>query len=114
MLRKLNSLACFLAALLALIVEACFAYYIQPLPSANLPASPFPSSGEWIRPTLPQCWLAGALFALFDYLILALRANPEKTSQGRRTFLRTWYWFLAFASAQGCALYVGRLPLVQR
>lgn len=114
MLRKLESLACFLAALLALTVEACFVYYIRTLPSSNAPATPSPSSGEWISPTLPQYWMAGALVALFYHLILALRADPRKASQGRRTFLRTWYWFLALASAQGCALYIGHLALVQR
>jgi hypothetical protein len=108
MLRKLESLACFLAALLVLSVKACFAYYIRTLPSANLPASPFPSSGKWISPTLGQCWLAGALIALFCYLILAARADPEKAPQGRRTSPRTWHGFLALASAQGCVLYVGR------
>jgi hypothetical protein len=114
MLRKVDTVACFLAALLALVVETCFVYYIRTLPSANLPASPFSSSGKWIRPTLGQSWLAGALVALFDYLILALRADPEKASQRRRAFLRIWYWFLALASAQGCALFAGRLTLVQR
>jgi hypothetical protein len=114
MLRKLDSLACFLAALLALSVEARLVYYIRTLPSPNLPASLFPSSGKWISTTLPECWLAGALAALYYYLIPALRADPGKASQVRRTFLHTWYRFLALASAQGCALYVGRLALVQQ
>jgi hypothetical protein len=114
MLRKLESLACLLAALLALSVEPCFVYYIRTLPSANLLAGPFPSSGKWISPTLGQCWLAGALIALFCYLILAAHADPEKAPQDRRTSPRTWHGFLALASAQGCAHYVGRLALVQR
>jgi hypothetical protein len=114
MLRKLESLACLLAALLALSVEASLVYYIRTLQSANLPASPFPSSDKWISPTLGQCWLAGALIALFYYLILALRADPDKAPQGRRTSPRTWHGFWALASAQGCALYVGRLALVQQ
>ncbi len=113
MLRKLESLACFLAALLALTVEAYFVYYIRTLPSANAPAGSFPLTGDWIRPTLPQCWLLGALIALFYFLILAQRPDPEKASQARRAFLRTWYWLLALASAQGCALYVGHWALVQ-
>jgi hypothetical protein len=114
MLRKLDSLACFRTALLALSVEPCFVYYIRTLPSANLPARLFPSTGKWISPTLGQCWLAGALIPLFCYLILALRADPEKAPQGRRTSPRTWHSFLALAWAQGCALYVGRSALVQR
>jgi hypothetical protein len=114
MLRKLESPARFLAELPVFIVEACFVYYIRTLPSASLLTGPFPLSGKWISPTLGQCWLAGALIALFCYLILALRADPEKAPQGRRTSPRTWHGFLALASAQGCALYVGRLALVQR
>ena len=111
MLRKLENLACLLAALLALSVEACLVDYIRTLPSANLPASLFPSTGKWISPTLPEFWLAGALAALYCYLI---PADPKKASQTRPTFLRAWYRFLALASAQGCVLYVGRLPLVER
>jgi undecaprenyl pyrophosphate phosphatase UppP len=114
MLRKLVSLACFLAALLALSVEARLVYYIRTLPSANLPANLFSSTGKWISTTLPECWLAGALAALYYYLIPALRADPEKASQTRPTFQRTWYRFLALGSAQGLALYPGCLTLVQR
>jgi hypothetical protein len=114
MLRKLVSLACFPAALLALSVEPCLVYYIRTSPSANLPASPFPSSGKWISTTLPECRLAGALVALFYSLILALGADPEKASQTRPTFLRYWYRFFALASAQGRALHPGCLTLVQR
>lgn len=113
MLRKLESLACFLAASSALTVEACFVYYIRILPAASVSASPFPLGSDWISPTLPQCWLAGALVALFYYLVLAQRPDPEKAAQARRAFLRTWYWFLGLASAQVCALYVGHLALVQ-
>ncbi len=114
MLRKLESLACILAALLALTLEACFVYYVRTLPSANAPAaSPLPLTGDWISPTLPQCWLFGALIALFYFLILSQRTDPEKAAQARRAFLHTWYWFLALASAQGCALYVGHSALVQ-
>ncbi len=114
MLQKLESLTCFLAASSALIVEACFVYYIRTLPSANAPASPFPPGSNWISPTLPQGWLAGGLVALFYYLVLAQRADPDKASQARRALLRTWYWFLALAWAQGCALYVGHWALVQQ
>jgi hypothetical protein len=114
MLRKLESLAYLLAGLPVFIVEACFVYYIRTLPSANLLTGPFPSSGKWISPRLGQCWLAGALVALLYSLILALRVDPEKASRAPRTFPRTWYWFWALASAQGCVLYVGRLPLVER
>jgi hypothetical protein len=114
MLRKLESLACLLAALLALSVEACLVHYIRRLPPANPPASRFASSSEWTSIMFPQCWLAGPLVTLFYYLMLALPADPEKVSRARRTFLRTWYWFLALASAQGPAPYPGCLTLVQR
>ncbi len=113
MLRKLESLACILAALLALTLEACFVYYVRTLPSANAPASPVPPGSNWISPTLPQCWLAAGLVALFYHLVLAQRADPAKAAQARRALLRTWYWFLALASAQCCALYLGHWALVQ-
>ena len=106
MLQKLERLACFFAALLALLIEACFVYCLCMLPAASVAAKPFASSGGWIGPTLPQCWLAGALVALFYYLIRPSRRDQEMAAHGRRTFLRTWYWFLALASAQGCTLYL--------
>ena len=106
MLQKLERLACFLAALLALVIEACFVYCLRMLPPASAGVKPFASSGGWIGPTLPQCWLAGALVVLFYYLIHGWRRDQEIAAHGRRTFLRTWYWFLALASAQGCTLYL--------
>ena len=106
MLQKLERLACFFAALLALLIEACFVYCLRMFPPASVAAKPFASSGGWIGPTLPQCWLAGALVALFYYLIHASRRDQKMAAHGRRTFLRTWYWFLALASAQGCTLYL--------
>ncbi len=114
MLRKLENFACFLAALLALIIEACFVYCIRVHPWAGGTAEPSLSSGQWISPTLPQCWLLGALVALFYYLCCAVQPDPLKAVQSRRTFLRIWYWFLALASAQGCALYLNYFALVRR
>jgi len=46
------------------------------------------------------------LVALFYYLIHTSRPDQEMAAHGRRTFLRTWYWFLALALAEGCALYL--------
>src|SRR5712691_9424562 len=114
MLRKLTNFACFLAALLALIIEACFVYCIRVHPWAGGTAEPCLSSSQWLSPTLPQCWLLGALVALFYYLRRMVRSDPQRVVESRRTFLRIWYWFLALASAQGCALYLNYFALVRR
>ena len=114
MLRKLESLACFAAALLALVIEGCFVYWVRICPLAARTAALSAYGSQWIGPTLPQCWLFGAVVALFYYLCRTMQSDPHKAVQGRRTFLRIWYWFLALASAQGCALYLNYFALVHR
>ena len=114
MLQKLERFACFLAALLALVVEACLVYALRLYPRATAPVNSFPYGGEWMGPTLPQCWLVGALVALFYRLVHTIDANSENWWRGRFTFLRTWRWFLALASAHGCALCLGYFVGVRR
>ncbi len=113
MLTKLENLACFVTALLALIIEACFVYCIRVHPFVGGAAEPSFYSGQWISPTSPQCWLLGALVVLFYYLCRVVQLDPQKAVQSRRTFLRIWYWFLALAWAQGCALYLNYFALVR-
>jgi hypothetical protein len=114
MLRKLESLACFGAAFSALAIEGAFVYWMRlsPIgpPTAGLTAYATP----WIGPTLPQCWLLGGVVALFYYLCRATHPDAGKAADGRRTFLGIWYWFIALASAQGCALGLNYLQLVRR
>jgi len=107
MLQKLERFGCFLAALLALVVEACLVYALRLYPRATAPVNSFPYGGEWMGPTLPQCWLMGALVALLYRLWHAWRVNEGLAVQRRGGFLRTWRWFLALASAHGCALWLG-------
>jgi len=107
MLQKLERFACFLAALLALVVEACLVYALRLYPRATAPVNSFPYGGEWMGTTLPQCWLVGALVALLYYLMHAWRVNGGLAVQRRRSFLRTWRWFLALASMHGGALCLG-------
>jgi hypothetical protein len=114
MLRKLESFACFLAALLALLIEGCFVYCMRICPSTARTAAFSAYGSQWISPTLPQCWLLGAVVALFYYLCRGMQSDPQRAVKGRRTFLRIWYWFLALASAQGCALYLNHFMLVRR
>jgi hypothetical protein len=114
MLQKLESLACFLAALLALLVEGCFVYWMWTSPLTPRTAGFSGYGGQWMSPTLPQCWLLGAVVALFYYLCRTTQSDPQKAVEGRRTFLRIWYWFLALASVQGCALYLNYFTLVHR
>ncbi len=113
MLKKLETFALLLSALLALAIEGAFVYWIRihPLP----PRLPEASSsllyvGHWTSPTLPQYWLVGALLALFYYLFLFLQNSvdlkPKELIQSRRNFLRIWYCFLVLAGAQGCFLYL--------
>lgn len=114
MFRKLESLACFGAAGSALLIEGAFVYWIRVTPITP-PAARFPAyASAWIGPTLPQCWLLGGVVALFYYLCHTTQADAGKAGEGRRTFLRIWYWFLALASAQGCALGLNYLAMVRR
>jgi hypothetical protein len=119
MLRKFEAFALFLAAMLALAVEASFVYWIWWRPLVpETPTSALSYAGHWMSPALPQYWLIGALLALFYYLIPiahpAVRLATDQHVAFRRAFLRTWYWFLAFAGVQGCALYLGYLGLAHR
>jgi hypothetical protein len=112
-------LALFVAAMSALAVEGSFVYWIWLHPIVpEAPQSSLSCAGYWMSPTLPQCWLIGALFALFYYLVLiahpAVRLEPDEEVAYRRTFLRIWYWFLALAGAQGCALYLTYFAVLRR
>ena len=119
MLKKLETFTLLLAALLALAVEGAFVYWIRLDPRG--PQGLEPSLlyvGDWISPMLPQYWLIGALLALFYYLTLVLRSRtelkPDNLFRQRQTFLRIWYWFLAAAGAQGCALYLDHFAVLHR
>ena len=114
MLQKLEWFACFLAALLALVVEACLVYALRMYPRATAPVNSFMYGGEWMGPTLPQCWLVGALVALLYYMLHAWRVNEGLAVQRRRAFLRTWRWFLTLASVHGGALCLGYFVGVRR
>ena len=114
MLQKLERFACFLAALLALVVEACLVYALRLYPRATAPVNSFPYGGEWMGPTLPQCWLVGALVVLLYYLLHTWRVNEGLAVQRRRAFLRTWRWFLALASVHGGTLCLGYFLGVRR
>lgn len=113
MLRKLESLTLFVAAVLAVGVESSFLYWIWLHPARAVEAQSSSYVGQWISPTLPQWAMIGALLGLFYYAILTVRPpDREKALQNHRTFLRLWYWFLALASVQGCALYVSYSQVV--
>ena len=104
----------FLAVLLALLVEGSFVYWMWSSPLMPRAAESSLYAGHWISPTLPQCWLLGAVVALFYYLCRTTQSEPQKAVECRRTFLRIWYWFLALAAAQGCALYLHYFTVVHR
>ena len=119
MLKKFEALTLLLAALMPLLIEGCYVYWIwlRPL-GPNAPAPSLFYVGQWTSPTVPQYWLVGALLALFYRFVLIVRPpgmlEPEKLAQHRRTFVRIWYWFLLLAGAQGCALYFDYFVLVCR
>ena len=114
MLQKLERFVCFSAALLALVVEACLVYAVRLYPRATAPVNSLAYGSEWIGPTLPQCWLVGALVSLLYCLWHAWRVNGGLAVQRRRDFLRTWRWFLALASMHGGALCLGYFLGVRR
>ena len=118
-MRKLEALALFVAAMSAVAVEGSFVYWIWLHPIVpEAPQASLSYAGPWMSPTLPQCWLIGALFALFYYLVPiahpAVRLQPDERVAYRRTFLRIWYWFLVLAGAQGCALYITYFAVLRR
>jgi hypothetical protein len=119
MLKKLETFALLLAALLALAVEGAFVYWMRLYPLG--PQGPDPSLlhvGSWMSSTLPKSWLIGSLLALFYYLIVILRPpaelEPEKLLHHRQTFLRIWCWFMALAGAQSCVLYLNYFEVLHR
>jgi len=119
MLKKLETFTLLLAALLALAVEGAFVYWIRLDPRGPQELAPsLLYVSDWMGPTLPQYSLIGALLALFYYLTLVLRSHtelkPDNLFRQRHTFLRIWYWFLAAAGAQGCALYLDYFAVLRR
>jgi hypothetical protein len=119
MLKKFETFALLLAAMLALAVEGSFVYWIWWRPIVpEAPELSLVYAGQWMSPALPQYWLLGALAALFYYLIPiahpAVRLDPVDRAAFRRTFLRIWYWFLALAGAQGYVLYLGYSAVMHR
>ena len=119
MLRKFETSALFLAAILALIVEGGFVYWIWWRPMGpEAPELSLTYAGHWMSPALPQYWLICALLALLYYLVPiahpAVKLDPSDRAVYRRTFLRIWYWFLALAGAQGCVLYLGCSGVMHR
>jgi len=118
-IRQFEALALFVAAMSAVAVEGSFVYWIWLHPIVpEAPQASLSYAGHWMSPTLPQCWLIGALFALFYYLVPiahpAVRLQPDERVAYRRTFLRIWYWFLVLAGAQGCALYITYFAVLHR
>ena len=119
MIKKFETFALLLAAMLALAVEGGFVYWIWWRPIVpEAPEVSLAYAGHWMSPALPQYWLLGALVALFYYLIPiahpAVRLDPADRAAFRRTFMRIWYWFLALAGAQGCVLYLGYSAVMHR
>ena len=78
MLKKLETLALLLAALLALAVEGAFVYWMRFHPLGARGSEPsLLYVGHWMSPTLPQSWLIGSLLALLYYLVVILRPPAE-------------------------------------
>ena len=119
MLRRFETSALLLAVVLAVIVEGSFVYWIWLHPTVpEMPESSLSYAGHWMSPVLPQCGLMGAVLALFYYLIPiahpAVRLEADERAAYRHAFLRIWYWFLALAGAQGCALYLNYFAVLHR
>lgn len=66
--------------------------------------------GPWTAPTLPQCWLLGAvLLLLYRIAVLVGLANSVDSPQDRRAIVRLWCWTVAAGSAQIAAIYLERV-----
>ena len=117
MLRKLETASVFAALLLALVLEAGCVYWLRAggigvlahaRPSANMVA-------VWADPTLPQCWLAGALLVLvYRALAMAMSCGQGKLvarKSHREAFFRLWRWTMAVSAVQIGALYLDHVAM---
>lgn len=113
MLRRPETLAFFFAMMLAVVVEAAFAYWLFGHRLVRTtPDSPLNFVGEWTGVALPQAWLVGALVALF-YRVSAMFIRPadwtgDDLDHNRRTFVRLWCLAMTLAAMQGLLVLRGR------
>lgn len=116
MLRKLETASVFAALMLALVLEAGCVYWLRAggigvlahaRPSANMVA-------VWADPTLPQCWLAGALLVLVYRALAMARSRGQNVGARKRhreAFLRLWRWTMAVSAVQIGALYLDHVAM---
>lgn len=111
MLHRLETFALFAAMLLAIVLEAGCVYWTchhrfgheQQTEAVIL-------MGDWSGPTLPQCWLIGALLVLL-YRAIRTAAPPtawtlEERSANRHSFFRLWRLAITLLLLQGLNLYL--------
>ena len=104
--------AAFLAAMLVVLAtEAACVYWLPMLNLARGEAANLsPITARWTEPTLPQCWMLGAVGMLIYRLVLlsARSASAIEVSKNRRAFLRLWCWTAAVGGAQILAVCLDR------
>jgi hypothetical protein len=118
-LRHLETFVLFAAVMVAIIFEAGCVYWLwtheQLRPTTRssfaLTADSTNLLGLWSGPTLPQCWLLGALLVLI-YRLVRMTVRPESWDSAallhnRHAFLRLWRWAIALTLMQGLTLYLG-------
>lgn len=100
------------AMLIALAMEGACVHGLRLMGAAAVHSgTPSTIVGPWTAPTLPQCWLLGAVLMLLYRIVVMLvgPANPVDSPQNRRAIVRLWCWTVAVGSAQIAAIYLERV-----
>jgi hypothetical protein len=115
--RRLETCGCFVAMLLAVVLEAGCVYWLRGSGILRVPAGVTSSVvGQWTAASLPQGWLLGALLVLL-YRIGAMLIPPKAWGQIEQVhnchaFFRLWRWAVAVGGMQLGTLYLDRLTKV--
>lgn len=106
---RLEAAVFFAAMLVVLATEAACVYWL-PLLNFARAANVSPMTAQWTEPTLPQCWMLGAVGMLIYRLasLSARSASAVEVTEGRRAFVRLWCWSAAVGGAQILALCLDR------
>lgn len=113
MLPRLETLAFFLAMMLAVAMDCAFAYWVwKLLGSVSAPA--LDPLHEQIGFALPEGGLLAALLVLISRVVALLPPKQwgrENLLHKQRAFMRLWGWAMALLIAQGVAIHLG--PVVR-
>jgi hypothetical protein len=111
-LRRLETLAFFLAMMLAVTLDGAFAYWVwKHVGSVSVPTlDPLDPLREQIGFVPSEGWSLASLVVLIcrvvDTLLPVKRWSHDDLVRNQLAFLRLWGWAMALLVAQGVALYL--------